>query len=1251
MEYLSNRSTWIYIVALILLVTLFSFKVYAMPEGLVFTDIKGHENENIIKKWSDFNIISGYDNNTFMPDRYITRAEFSVIIDNILKSTNFNNYIYLDAFPGEWHYIPLSKAVSKGILKPYENRIFPMEYITKKEALDAIKAAFGISSSNEPLAINESITRSGLLKELDNLIGKIYSSPGSYSFDFPLEGSIIVNSPNVSLNNVHINGNLIITESASALSISNVSANGKIIILGKTNTELSSPEPLNINFTGPDGNIYVYGNYADISLSGNLNTLVLNTPNSRINLLSGKINSINLNGNSNINISGSASINKISSSSPHSIILNNTENISEISENIKISGTNSNKAKEEPNKPSIISSSDSEDYNEDIPSPSNENNQNPPHKAEKFNIIFNANGGKFKNNASKLEFQLEIDSKLYFSMVGERPTKNGFSFKGWALEKDSSEGIDDGFPISSDITLFAVWEKMPDPVFTVSFDANGGVFEDDLEILDFQLNKNSPLYFSIADQNPTKGGFSFKGWAFERDSSEGIDDGFPISSDITLFAVWEKMPEPVFTVSFDANGGVFKDDLEILDFQLNKDSVLYFSIIDKNPMKDSFFFKGWAFERDSSDDIDDGFPISSDITLFAIWEKIPEPVFTVSFNANGGVFEDDLEILDFQINKDSVLYFSIIDKNPMKDGFSFIGWAFERDSSDDIDDGFPISSDITLFAIWEKMPEPIFTVSFNANGGVFEDDLEILDFQLNKNSVLYFSIIDKNPAKDGFSFIGWAFERDSSEDIDDGFPVSSDITLFAIWEKMPEPVFTVSFDANGGVFEDDLEILDFQLNKDSVLYFSIIDKRPTKDGFSFKGWAFEKDASEGIVDGFSISSDITFFAIWEKNNIEDGSYATPFIINSPYDFLSIGSDTGEHEGWKMNSCYKINFDIDMAGINFSPIGSKDKKFTGVLMGNGKNIINIRLNSNELYQGLFSYLGNSGVIENLNISFDEIKIASNGSGNVFFGGIAGYNEGNIKNCRVEISDFNSEITYNSKTAFYAGGVAGNNAGNIEHASAYFNITSASGNSYIGGISGYSSGNIGASSSEFNIEITKKGGTAYTGGIAGNNESIISNSYSQGTLSISGVGVDNFAGLLAGNNNGTIKNAYTEGNIISQIIRTRSCLGAIAGYNNGNIENCVTIAEKISSVFIDKLHIKRISGYNAASKGLLNNYALNTMILEVEGEAVDITSNKNEEHGESTSIESIEDKSFFNTIGWDFDIWTWDSEIKRPVITVN
>ncbi|HAQ39756.1 MAG TPA: hypothetical protein DCM73_02250 [Clostridiales bacterium] len=1005
LEYLSNRSTWIYIVALILLVTLFSFKVYAMPEGLVFTDIKGHENENIIKKWSDFNIISGYDNNTFMPDRYITRAEFSVIIDNILKSTNFNNYIYLDAFPGEWHYIPLSKAVSKGILKPYENRIFPMEYITKKEALDAIKAAFGISSSNEPLAINESITRSGLLKELDNLIGKIYSSPGSYSFDFPLEGSIIVNSPNVSLNNVHINGNLIITESASALSISNVSANGKIIILGKTNTELSSPEPLNINFTGPDGNIYVYGNYADISLSGNLNTLVLNTPNSRINLLSGKINSINLNGNSNINISGSASINKISSSSPHSIILNNTENISEISENIKISGTNSNKAKEEPNKPSIISSSDSEDYNEDIPSPSNENNQNPPHKAEKFNIIFNANGGKFKNNASKLEFQLEIDSKLYFSMVGERPTKNGFSFKGWALEKDSSEGIDDGFPISSDITLFAVWEKMPDPVFTVSFDANGGVFEDDLEILDFQLNKNSPLYFSIADQNPTKGGFSFK---------------------------------------------------------------------------------------------------------------------------------------------------------------------------------------------------------------------------------------------------GWAFERDSSEDIDDGFPVSSDITLFAIWEKMPEPVFTVSFDANGGVFEDDLEILDFQLNKDSVLYFSIIDKRPTKDGFSFKGWAFEKDASEGIVDGFSISSDIIFFAIWEKNNIEDGSYATPFIINSPYDFLSIGSDTGEHEGWKMNSCYKINFDIDMAGINFSPIGSKDKKFTGVLMGNGKNIINIRLNSNELYQGLFSYLGNSGVIENLNISFDEIKISSSGSGNVFFGGIAGYNEGNIKNCRVEISDFNSEITYNSKTAFYAGGVAGNNAGNIEHASAYFNITSASGNSYIGGISGYSSGNIGASSSEFNIEITKKGGTAYTGGITGNNESIISNSYSRGTLSISGVGVDNFAGLLAGNNNGTIKNAYTEGNIISQIIRTRSCLGAIAGYNNGNIENCVTIAEKISSVFIDKLHIKRISGYNAASKGLLNNYALNTMILEVEGEAVDITSNKNEEHGESISIESIEDKSFFNTIGWDFDIWTWDSEIKRPVI---
>ncbi|HYE81763.1 MAG TPA: S-layer homology domain-containing protein [Clostridia bacterium] len=148
--------------------------------------------------------------------------------------------------------------------------------------------------------------------------------------------------------------------------------------------------------------------------------------------------------------------------------------------------------------------------------------------------------------------------------------------------------------------------------------------------------------------------------------------------------------------------------------------------------------------------------------------------------------------------------------------------------------------------------------------------------------------------------------------------------------------------------------------------------------------------------------------------------------------------------------YRLTADIDLTGVNWTPIGSNATPFIGKLDGNSKVVRNLAVtDTTKNNQGLFSVVGAGGEIKNLGIEGANITAADNS------GIMAGINSGTISRC------------------YTKGSVSGAN--------------------YVGGLAGQNSGTINNSYSRAAVS-----GKDYSGGLAGANSGIVENSYASSTL---------------------------------------------------------------------------------------------------------------------------------------------------------
>jgi uncharacterized repeat protein (TIGR02543 family) len=227
----------------------------------------------------------------------------------------------------------------------------------------------------------------------------------------------------------------------------------------------------------------------------------------------------------------------------------------------------------------------------------------------------------------------------------------------------------------NDLTVYADWS--PKPLYTVSFDENGGTAVDDQSVYDDE-------YAEEPDPDPTRFMYTFDGWyTNEIYTTPWNFATMQITGNTTIYAKWVLQK----VVTFDSNGGTAVDTQYIDDGELATEP--------PDPTRTGYDFDAW-YEDDITflDEWDFGSDtVTSDITLYAKWTI---HVWTVTWDSNDGT----------PIVPSNVEYDALITKpaNPTRLGYGFVGWYADEELTDEWRwnvDRMPDES-ITLYAKWQK---------------------------------------------------------------------------------------------------------------------------------------------------------------------------------------------------------------------------------------------------------------------------------------------------------------------------------------------------------------------------------------------------------------------------------------------------------------------------------------------------------------------------------------------------------------------
>ena len=226
-----------------------------------------------------------------------------------------------------------------------------------------------------------------------------------------------------------------------------------------------------------------------------------------------------------------------------------------------------------------------------------------------------------------------------------------------------------------------------------------------------------------------------------------------------------------------------------------------------------------------------------------------------------------------------------------------------------------------------------------------------------------------------------------------------------------------------------------------------------------------------------------------------------------------------NEEWNLSIDITLTSDIDLSGIDWTPIGiDYNHRYAGTFDGNGKTITGLTVTTSDQYAGLFGYIGSGGKVKDVTLKGVQITTTYI-YGNA--GGVAGWSYGNIENCSVSGS---VSVSGNNGTA---GGVVGYQSGGfLTRCSSSATVNA--GNT-AGGVAGqtdsgatltacYATGDV-------TLESINLGGN-FAGGVVGCNSSssTLQACYAWGSVTGSGSGTIYVGGVTGENTDGTLTACY-------------------------------------------------------------------------------------------------------------------------------
>ncbi len=296
--------------------------------------------------------------------------------------------------------------------------------------------------------------------------------------------------------------------------------------------------------------------------------------------------------------------------------------------------------------------------------------------------------------------------------------------------------------------------------------------------------------------------------------------------------------------------------------------------------------------------------------------------------------------------------------------------------------------------------------------------------------------------------------------------------------------------------------------------------------------------------------------------------------------------------------YILLDDINL-GTNYTPLSTAISS----LDGNGYTITIDSFSlpteqSDSVYVGLFSQVNADTLLKNVTVRFSDFQTLDlTGYTNVYFGAIAGQNNGIITNAFVDFIDeygnrsMEVRLTVPSssdegQTQAYIGGAVGENLGIITNSRVEHMYYVASGT--MGGFVGVNNGTI---SSSYVLEPTIQSTNGVTGGFASVNNGEINTSYVRGEYSSTSIravnSTLNTVGQVGGfvyQNNASISDCYANIRIVSQ---SRSAGFVYENAMNGEIYNCLSLSDIIQNSIAHMPFVGTDASDRFLNQGTLSN----------------------------------------------------------------
>ncbi len=664
-------------------------------------------------------------------------------------------------------------------------------------------------------------------------------------------------------------------------------------------------------------------------------------------------------------------------------------------------------------------------------------------EANKYNLIYNPNGGIITNNAKEITYNEKIGTL-------ETPIKNGYTFIGWYDDNDEQITEETIVNKTEDITIKA---KYIANKYTITLEPNGGTIDNNKIEVEYDNTYNDL-------PTPTKTGYTFDGWYTENIDGDLIKntDIVKISENKTLYAHYTANK---YTVTLDTNGGIADtDQIEVTYGQT-------YSNLPK-PTKEGYRFKGWYLNNGGTSQVVNSTKVTKeeDHTLYAEWIPNTNTIYTVNhyienLNSNSEIKDDnnytlkEQELLtgvtDETVYPETKEYEGFTSPSTesikiLPDGSATINYYYTRNSYNlvintdtgiinntksnkyqyeeqvnieyTVADGYTYNGitgdfDSTKFNMPAK--DANITITASANKYTIYFDAMGSSVTPNTKEVVYNESYDELPTPEtieGYIFKGWYKDKTYSEEVksSDIVDILENITLYAKWTPV---VSTLIFDAGRGSEVNDVI---------TITYDSTYGKLPTttRPGYDFAGWYTEVDGGEEITENTVVktTSNQTLYAHWtlavesKIKKVSANETSAYFKYKDKIKSITFIDDIIAPD--KYIESWDISENTDESVIAYLKENEADEELTDEELKTYDVIIAgyEKITANEDSSNLFRDMKQLEKIDNINIlNVDNVKNMAN----MFYQTASDSNEFNL-----DLSAWNTENVTNMSAMFYATG---------------------------------------------------------------------------------------------------------------------------------------------------------------------------------------------------------------------------------------